>query len=64
MPELTRDHVRLLLSMQGYAVPDDDLLEITARLNALVEGLSQLERSGPLRVEPWPTLIGYQGDDA
>lgn len=62
MSELTPDHVRLLLSMQGYTVPDDDLIEITARTNALVEGLTRLESFGPLENEPWPTPIGYGHD--
>lgn len=60
--DLDPEHVRLLLKQQGYAVPDEDLLEITASLNALVEGMADLSRFGPLQEEPWPILVDYLGE--
>ncbi len=63
MPELTSEQVRLLLSLQGYEVPETDLVEITARFNALVDGLSQFEQFGPLDKEPWPNLLPFGDTD-
>ena len=57
--DLTAEQVRLLLAQQGFAIPEVELLEVTASLNALVEGLTHLEGYGTLQNEPWPTLVGY-----
>lgn len=62
--DLSTDQVRLMLSMQGYIVSDVELVEITASLNALIEGLSHMEKYGALENEPWPILIQFGDLDA
>lgn len=60
--DLEVEHVRLLLRQQGYEIPTEDLLEVTASLNALIEGLSDMSLFGPLQEEPWPVLVDYLGE--
>lgn len=58
------EQVRRMLRQQGYAVPEAELVEITASLNALIEGLSSgAEQYGPLLEEPWAGLVDYLEDD-
>jgi hypothetical protein len=52
-----------MLKQQGYVIPEEELVEVTASLNALIEGLSNMQQYGPLQNEPWPVLVGYVGDD-
>lgn len=59
--DLDREQVRFLLKQQGYVIPEEELIEVTASLNALIEGLSTLEEYGSLQNEPWPVLVGYSG---
>lgn len=54
MTDLTKEQVELLLGLQGYRVPPRDLEEIAHRLNALMDGIRDLERYGIASVEPWP----------
>lgn len=60
MPDLTEGQIATMLESQGYRVPPADLSEITHRLNALVEGLKDLDRLEANLAEPWPTLYGRQ----
>ncbi|HET9028133.1 MAG TPA: hypothetical protein VFN07_11445 [Trueperaceae bacterium] len=59
--DLDIEQVRFLLKQQGYVIPEEELVEVTASLNALIEGLSHMEHYGELQNEPWPTLVGYTG---
>jgi hypothetical protein len=61
--DLDLEQVRLMLKQQGYVIPEVELVEVTASLNALIEGLTHLEQYGELQNEPWPVLVGYTGDD-
>lgn len=57
MSDLTPEHVRAQLKQVGYEIPELDLLEVTARLNALVEGMAGVEHYTSNAIEPWPTLL-------
>lgn len=57
--DLSVEQVRLLLAQQGYVIPEIELVEVTASVNALIEGLTHMEAYGTLENEPWPTLVGY-----
>lgn len=59
--DLDLEQVRFLLKQQGYVIPEEELVEVTASLNALIEGLSNMEQYGDLQNEPWPVLVGYVG---
>ncbi len=61
--DLDLEQVRFLLKQQGYVIPEEELVEVTASLNALIEGLSNMEQYGDLQNEPWPVLVGYAGGD-
>jgi hypothetical protein len=50
---LGRQTVRSLLAAQGFSVPDDDLAEITVRLNGLVAGLVAYDEHRVENEEPW-----------
>jgi hypothetical protein len=60
--DLSVETVTLLLKQQGYQVPERDLLEVTASLNALIEGLTSMNQFDALQNEPWPVLVGYLED--
>ena len=56
MSDLRPAEVRAMAEAAGLPLNDDDLVEVTHRLNAFLEALAPLA-SWPLeRVEPWPTL--------
>lgn len=59
--DLDLEQVRFLLKQQGYVIPEEELVEVTASLNALIEGLSNMEQYGDLQNDPWPVLVGYVG---
>lgn len=61
MPDLTEGQIATMLESQGYRVPPADLSEIAHRLNALVEGLKELDRLQATTAEPWPTEYGLRG---
>ncbi len=55
-PSFSQQTVAEMLAMQGYTVPEDDLLEITARLNATCHALVALDDQAPFDQEPWPDV--------
>ncbi len=59
--DLDLEQVRFMLKQQGYTIPEVELVEVTASLNALIEGLVHMEGYGSLQNEPWPVLLGYVG---
>lgn len=61
--DLDLEQVRFMLKQQGFVIPEEELVEVTASLNALIEGLSHMDQYGPLQNEPWPVLVGYMGDE-
>jgi hypothetical protein len=61
--DLDVEQVRFLLKQQGFEIPEVELLEVTASLNALIEGLTDMKQYGELQDEPWPVLVGYLGGD-
>ena len=56
MSDLTTDHVAALAAALGLPVTPDDLVEVTHRLNALVEALAPLADLPLETVEPTPSL--------
>ena len=52
MTDLTTDHVAALAAALGLPVTPDDLVEVTHRLNALVEALAPLADLPLETVEP------------
>jgi hypothetical protein len=48
--------VRTMAEATGLPMTDDDLAEVTHRLNAFLEALAPLASLALERVEPWPTL--------
>jgi hypothetical protein len=54
MSDLTADQVRALAAAAGLALTDDDLAEVTHRVNAFVEALAPLGRLPLDTVEPLP----------
>ena len=56
MSDLTTDHVAALAAALGLPVTSDDLVEVTHRLNALIEVLEPLAALQLETVEPTPGL--------
>ena len=54
MTDLTPDQVRALATAEGLSLTDDDLAEITHRVNAFVDALTPLGRLPLDTVEPLP----------
>jgi hypothetical protein len=54
--DLTTDHVAALAAALGLPVTPDDLIEVTHRLNALIEALEPLAALPLETVEPTPGL--------
>ena len=61
MPELSRDHVRQLAAALGVPVTDEDVAEVTHRLNGFLQALAPLaelpldaEEPVPMWPEPSP----------
>ncbi len=59
MQDVTAEQVERILAAQGYAVPEEDLVEITARLNAQLEGSAALDRTAAAEAEPWHALFPF-----
>lgn len=60
---MMKEEVARLLAMQGYAVPEADLLEITARFNAMAAGVAGLDGLEADEVESWYALFPFASDD-
>lgn len=56
MSNLTTDHVAAVAAALGLQVASDDLVEVTHRLNALIEVLEPLAALQLETVEPTPGL--------
>jgi hypothetical protein len=56
MPDLRPEEVRASLRAQGLEVTDDDLPEVTHRVNAMQEALEKLEHPDLDAVEPLPVF--------
>ena len=54
--ELMPADVRTMAEAAGLPMTDDDLSEVTHRLNAFLEALAPLASLALEQVEPWPTL--------
>jgi hypothetical protein len=54
MPDLTPDEVRALALAAGLSLSDDDLAEVTHRVNAFVDALAPLAALPLDTVEPLP----------
>jgi len=55
MTDLTPAEVRAMARSLGVTVSDDDVAEVTHRLNAFLEALAPLAGLGLTAVEPVPT---------
>ena len=62
MPDLTQGEVRAQLESLGFQVFDEDLEEITHRVNALHEALLNLKDSRIDEIEPLPVF--WLGEEA
>ncbi len=60
MQDVTAEQVERILAAQGYAVPEEDLVEITARLNAQLEGAAALDLTAAAEAEPWHALFPFE----
>ena len=56
MADLSRDVVRSILNIQGFDPPEPEFTEVFYRINALIEGLVQLDQLDVYHTEPWPIL--------
>ena len=56
MADLSRDVIRSILNIQGFDPPEPEFTEIHYRINALIEGLVQLDQLDVYHTEPWPIL--------
>jgi hypothetical protein len=56
MPELTTEQVAALATAAGVPLLPDDVLEVTHRLNALLDALTPLADLPLETVEPLPAL--------
>lgn len=56
MPELTTDQVSAMAAALGLPTTPDDLVEVTHRLNALLEALAPLATLPLDTAEPVPVL--------
>ena len=54
MADLSRDVVRSILNIQGFDPPEPEFTEVFYRINALIEGLVQLDQLDVYHTEPWP----------
>jgi hypothetical protein len=54
--DLTTDHVAALAAALGLPATPDDLIEVTHRLNALIEALEPVAALPLEKVEPTPGL--------
>lgn len=50
---VTSEHVERVLRAQGFQIPQVELEEVTARINAIVAGFLQLDYIDT-GLEPWP----------
>lgn len=55
MADLAPEHVRHLAASLSLPLTDDDVAEVTHRLNAFLDALAALDMLPLLSVEPWPT---------
>jgi len=62
MADLTRDHVGSLIGALGVPATEEDLTEVTHRLNGFLDALRTLSSLPLDSVEPWPTLPEPEGD--
>ena len=56
MADLSRDVIRSILNIQGFDPPEPEFTEVHYRINALIEGLVQLDQLDVYHTEPWPVL--------
>ena len=56
MPDLTTAEVQAMAAALELPMTPEDLVEVTHRLNALIEGLAPLAALPLLAAEPVPTL--------
>ena len=50
--------IAAILEQQGVSVPDDDLLEVVERLNALLAEAATWDAHEPFDAAPWsPTMV-------
>jgi hypothetical protein len=56
MPDLTPSEVRALALAAGLSLTDDDLAEVTHRINAFVDALAPLAALPLDTVEPLPLM--------
>lgn len=53
MADYTKEQAVALLQSLGYDVPEPDLTEVVHRVNALMDGLRELDALDVFHIEPW-----------
>jgi hypothetical protein len=61
MTDLSRDHVAAMIAALGVDASEEDLAEITHRLNGFLDALAPLSSLPLHEVEPWAALPGPEG---
>ena len=54
MPDIMPDHVKILALSLGLKIDEDDLVEVTHRLNVIVSGVERFSHAGLDSVDPIP----------
>ena len=54
MPDVTPDQVKILARSVGLEVDEEDLVEVTHRLNVIVAGVERFSHPGLDSVDPIP----------
>ena len=54
MPEVTFDEVKTLGRIVGLEISDEDLVEVTHRLNVIISGVEKFSHPDLDRVDPVP----------
>ena len=54
MPDLMPDHVKILADSLGLKIDEEDLTEVTHRLNVIVSGVERFSHPGLDSVDPIP----------
>ena len=54
MPNLTPDELLVLAKAAGVNIPEDDVLEVTHRLNVLISGIETFSHPDLDKVDPLP----------
>ena len=61
MAELSNEDIRVLGRAVGLDIGDDEVSHVTHSLNAIIEGIDEIEVPGMNDVEPLPIILPPKG---